>query len=236
MQFFLSIKTAFALFLIAIVIVFIGSLTLPYHLAFFSGIDETPLFRWLADAGKLHLTWWIYALICILAFTAVSTIFCTVEALVKKTTRKNFILKLSPQIMHIGVLFIMLGHLLTASIGLKTDLLIKKAAQKRVADTIGISVEDVKVETDEQGYYTAWEATVVWSEEGLKEKKKTLRPVHPVYFGEFGLFIKSVTIEPEASALIRVIRDPGAVWALLGGILLALGGAGFMFGKYRSLG
>jgi hypothetical protein len=83
-QFFLSLKTVFGFYFIFIVIVLIGSLMLPTNLAFFSGIDDEPLFRWLADNVNLKITWWIYALIFMLALFAVSTIFCTVEALLKR--------------------------------------------------------------------------------------------------------------------------------------------------------
>jgi hypothetical protein len=231
-QFFLSLKTVFGFYFIFIVIVLIGSLMLPTNLAFFSGIDDEPLFRWLADNVNLKITWWIYALIFMLALFAVSTIFCTVEALLKRMSWINFILKISPQIMHIGVLFIMLGHLLTASTGFKTDMVIYKGEEKPVTGDTAISLDDISVKTDEDGYYTDWEAKLKWIEKGKKTQAQVLRPVHPLYFGQFGLYIQSVTLEPETTALIRVCRDPGALWALIGGLLLSVGGLGFIYGRF----
>lgn len=231
-NFFLSLKTAFWFFAIFVVLNLIGSLMLPKNLVFFSGIDDMPLFRWLSDSKNIGLTWWIYALIFMLALLAVSTIFCTADALLKRMSKKNIILKLSPQIMHIGVLLIMLGHLLTASIGFKTDVVIKKGEKKTVAENAGFYLEDIKVSKDENGYDTDWEAKLIWFKDRETEEK-VLRPVHPLYFGQIGLYFKSVTTEPEQSALIRVSKDPGALWALIGGVLLSIGGIGFIYGRFN---
>jgi len=232
-RFFLSLNTAFWVFLAFIVLAFMGSLSLVNNLAFFSGIDEAPLFKWLLSVHDLRKTWWIYVMIAVLAVMAVSTIFCTIEALYKKLSLRNFVLKISPQVMHIGVLFIMLGHLLTASAGFKTDMNITKGEKKTVAGNISVSVDDVKVTTDENGYYTDWQAKLLWFENGLKKHENILRPAHPLYFGEYGIYIRSVNMGPETSALIRVCRDPGALWALIGGALLSFGGIGFIYGRSR---
>lgn len=231
--FFLSLKTAFWLFLIFIVLLFIGSLILPGNLAFFSGIDDTPLFRWLsADSKDLKLTWWIYAMLLLLFILALSTILCTVEALMKRLSIGSIILKLSPQIMHIGVLFIMLGHLLTASSGFKTDILVKKGISE-IIDGGSIYLEDIAILTDKNGYETDWEAKIAWLEE-TNTKQMILKPAQPVYLEGLGLYLKSVSEEPEPSALIRVCRDPGAIWALIGGILLLGGGMGFLYGRFST--
>jgi hypothetical protein len=232
-RFFLSLKTAFGLFLLFVLIAFVGSLMLPKNLAFFSGIDDTPLFKWLSAYGKFNLTWWIYALILMLALLAVSTIFCTVEGLLKMPGRRNLILKLSPQIMHIGVLFIMLGHLLTASVGFRSDVLIKKGSKEAIGGGRELYLNDVKAETDKNGYYTDWAAELSWLEGG-REIRKTLRPVHPLYIGGLGLYFKSVDMTDEPSALIRVCRDPGALWAFMGGILISAGGLGFIYGRFSA--
>lgn len=227
-------KTAFGFFLVSLVIFFVGSLYLPAHLAFFSGIDDTPLFRWLSESSDLRITWWIYALILMLSLLSTSTIFCTAEALLKRVSRRNLLIKLSPQIMHIGVLFILLGHLITASIGFKADMLIQKGKEAQVGKDNAISVEEIKVQMDPNGYYTDWEAKLSWLENGRKIHEGTLRPVHPLYFGQFGIYIKSVALEPDPSVQVRVCRDPGVLWALAGGLLLSVGGLGLVLGKSRA--
>jgi len=231
-KFLLSFKTVTWLFLAFIAIMFVGALSLSGNLSFFSGIDETPLFTWLVAAGDSSKTWWIYLLIAMLALLAASTIACTIDALVNRMGTTHLLVKLSPQIMHMGVLFIMLGHLLTASLGFKTDVLVKKNERTAITDTTAIYLADVSVWKDRQGYDGDWAAKIWWYDDSPIIQEKTIRPVHPRYFGQFGVYIKSVTLKPEVSALIRVCRDPGALWALIGGLLLSAGGAGFLLGRF----
>lgn len=234
LNFLLSLKTLTVLFLVFIVVLAVGSLMLPANLAFFSGIDDTPLFKWLSDAGNLRATWWIYGMILMLVFLAISTILCTAEALIKKISWRNFTLKLTPQVIHSGVLFVMLGHLLTASMGFKADVLIKKGEQKALSENISVYLEDVNVQTDVNGYTTGWEVRLWLFKDGNKIKEDVLMPVNPVYFGQFGLYSRSVEAGPDVSALIRVCRDPGALFSLIGGLLLFAGGLGFISVRFRN--
>ena len=232
LTFFLSLKTAFGFFLFFVAIMLYGSLSLPNNLAFFSGIDDARLFRWLAEAKGYAVTWWIHAMILGFGLFAVNTLFCTADVLLYRLGRRALVAKLSPQIMHAGVLFAMLGHLLTASTGDKLDIDLKKGEMKAVSATASLALEDVQVREDENGYAVDWEATVRWIEDGKRSEALGLRPVHPLYFGNTGLYSKSVSVDRAgSSALIRVSRDPGAAWALLGGLLLCLGGAGFVYSR-----
>lgn len=232
LRFFLSLNTAFGLFTAAVVIFLVGSLMLPYNLAFFSGIDDVPLFSWLAEAGKLKLTWWIFILIGMMAFLGLSTVLCTADALLKGVSRKNLVLKLSPQVMHAGVIFVMLGHLLTAWHGTRWDLSLQKGETGRIEAGASILLEDIKTQKDEAGYETRWEAELMLLSNGEEVGRKVLRPARPIYFGNTGLYIKSVKTGDKPSALIRVCRDPGALWALIGGVLISVGGLGFLQAKF----
>jgi hypothetical protein len=230
--FFLSLKTAFGFFLFFAAVCFYGSLSLSGNLAFFSGIDDTPLFRWLAEAKAFGTTGWIYLFIAALVLFAVNTLICTGEALLLRLGRTNLIARLSPQVMHIGVLFIMLGHLLTASLGVKVDVDLMKGERKHVSDSAVLALDDVAVREDANGYPVDWEASLRWIEKGRDEVPLRLRPVRPLSIGGFGLFSRSVTVDRKgSSALIRLSRDPGAAWALFGGVLLCLGGAGFVYSR-----
>lgn len=231
---FLSIRTAVILLLFFMLLAFIGSLSLITNLAFFSGIDESPLFSWLSASANLKATWWIYLMILALCLLAVNTIFCTIDALMKRAGWKGFMLKLSPEVMHVGVLFIMLGHLLTASIGFKSDLAISKGESTAIGNAAVLTVKDVRFRADAGGYAFDYEADILWAEAGKKSIEHMLRPVHPLYFGKYGIYIKSVTLEPEPSAQLRICRDPGALWAGIGGLLLAAGGICFLYAKPRS--
>ena len=222
-RFFLSLKTAVVFFAVFMAIAIAGSLSLVKNLAFFSGIDDTPLFRWLMEAHAFRQAWWIYAMILVIGLLAVNTLFCTADALLKKTGLKYLVRKLSPELIHVGVLLVMLGHLLTASVGFKADMVIKKGESKAVTGSAAISVNDVRLRTDAEGYARDWEADLQWSDSRGQSIQKVLRPVRPLYFGQFGIYIKAVSLQPEPSVQVRVCRDLGAPWALGGGVLLSIG-------------
>lgn len=230
-EFFVSLRTAFGFFLAGIVLCFIGSLMLSTNLAFFSGINDTPLFKWLADSGAPAKTWWIWTFAVLMALLSLSTILCTVDALVRGMNRKNLLLMLSPQVMHIGVLFVLLGHLLSAWLGIKEDISIKPGELKALAPGIEVRLTALDVTEDEQGYFSDWRARLTWVKDGVTVQQNILRPVHPVYFEKTGLIFRSITMGKDPSALIRAIRDPGAIWALIGGILITLGALGYVYAK-----
>jgi len=231
-RFLLSVKTVILFYLLFIFTALIGSVKIPANLAFFSGIDDTPLFRWLAENGKPSLTWWIYALIVILAFFALSTIVCTIDALLKRYPRRMLLLKLSPQVMHLGVLFIMLGHLLTASTGMREDILLQAGEKKEIPAGGTLALKDVSVRKDRFGYDADW-ITKIEYVKGDSREEFILRPVRPARKGRFGFFFRSATTEPEMNALIRVTIDNGAPWALLGGTILCFGSVGFAVARFR---
>lgn len=235
-RFFLSIKTAYGFCLFFVAVLFIGTLSLPNNLAFFSGIDDTPLFVWLAEAKEYGTTWWIYALIAGFALFALNILFCTGEFALSRLGGANLVARLSPQVMHIGALFVMLGHLLTASLGVKLDIDLKRGETKRVAGTSSIFLADVRESADENGYAVDWEANIRWIEDGATSEVMKLGPARPVYTGNYGIYSKSVAVSADgASALFRVSRDPGAGPALFGGILLCLGGLGFVYGRFSAV-
>jgi cytochrome c biogenesis factor len=232
-RFLLSVKTAILLYLLFILTALIGSVKIPANLALFSGIDDAPLFRWLSETGKPSLTWWIYVLIIILALLALSTIACTIDALLKRYPRRMLLLKLSPQIMHFGVLFIMLGHLLTAATGMREDLLLQAGEEKEISTGGTLTLREVRVKKDRFGYDADWITKVEYRNGESKGEELIIRPVRPVRAGRYGFFFRSATTEPEMNALIRVTIDNGAPWALLGGAILCLGSVGFAVARFR---
>lgn len=221
----LSVKTAFALFWLFVIIAFVGSVELPTHLSFYSGIDEEPLFKWLRENQVIVRTWWIYGLILALALIALNTIFCTVEALLKRVRGRNLIRKLMPQLMHIGVLFVMLGHLITASSSYRTEVDIKKGDFLSLPDGTKVQVLSVKEVLDEEGFPIDWVVTLKTPSGELESG-----PLRPVKVGPFTILAQAAE---EDTAVVRVVKDPGAIWALLGGVLLC--GATLVFVITRRL-
>lgn len=230
----LSLRTIFTLLLLTLLTAALGSVMLPRHLAFFSGIDDAALFKWLSDSGQIDKTWWIYSFVLLFALMGASTAACTIDALIRIKDRRGYALitGLSPQVLHMGVMFVMLGHLLTAWHGIREDIKIDKAQTVSIGQTISMELVDVRAITDSAGNDLDWEAKLIIGGAGI-DKDAVLRPARPVFVEGMGLFIKSIDTGKSPSALIRVTRDPGAVWSLIGGVLICIGGMGFIHTKFR---
>jgi len=230
----ISLNTVFALFALTIALSLIGSVMLPTHLEFFSGIDDAPLFQWLAEAGAPGVTWWIYALIASVALLALSTVACTVDALIGRSTR-GLLHKLSPQFMHLGVLLVMLALLLTAVFGMRADVEVAKGARGEVAPGLQVFVSEVSAHVNEAGTATQWLAVLELYRDGRQISKESIAPARPVFVGGLGLFFSTFNEGDKGhdgrppSVTMRVTHDPGAKWALAGGILVVLGGIGFIY-------
>lgn len=94
--------------------------------------------------------------------------------------------------------------------GFKMDILLKQGEVKMVTSNKSLLLQDVAVSKARQGYDADWEAMLVW-DDGERAQITSLKPVHPRYFGQYGLYSKSVSIAPEKTALVRVCCDPGAL-------------------------
>jgi cytochrome c biogenesis factor len=233
-RFLISLNTLFVVLGVCILLAFVGSVTLPAYLAFFSGIDDTPLFQWLEKAENIKATWWIFALIAVLALITISMLFCIADDLLKGLSKRNLVQKLSPQLIHAGTLLVLLGYLLTSAYGLRTDVLVKEGAEEPLSpSTASLYLEDLNVKTDEQGYFTDWEASIRYIGSSYISEVIVLKPARPLYHGGYGIYIKSISMGDEPAALIRVCRDPGAGWALLGGALLLTGALGTVYSRLR---
>ncbi|MBI5141097.1 MAG: cytochrome c biogenesis protein ResB [Nitrospirae bacterium] len=233
----ISLKTVFWLFAATLLFMLIGSFALPAELAFFSGIDDEPLFGWLNANANITKTWWIWAIIGAIALLGASTVLCTIDYLLNRLTRSRLLLKLSPQVMHTGALFIMLGHLLTGSYGFKTDVTVSEGKTAAVGNGVEIKLEKMTLKLDELGFASDWSAMISLSGAGSAGASKNIAPSSPVYYGGLGFYFRSVDTPSEAdgapSAVFRVSKDPGAAWALLGATLLAAGGIGFLTARFN---
>lgn len=231
-RFLVSLNTLLVVMCVFILLAFAGSVTLPANLAFFSGIDDTPLFQWLEKSENIKATWWIFGLVAVLAIMTSSMLFCIADDLLNGLSKKNMIKKLSPQLIHVGTLFVLLGYLLTSAYGLRTDVLIKKGSEETISpSSASLYLEDLNVETDEKGYFTDWKASIRYVDSSNTSEVKVLKPAQPLYQEGYGIFIKSISMGEEPAALIRVCRDPGTGWALLGGALLLTGSLGVVYSR-----
>jgi len=225
LRFFLSIKTFLWLAGISIGIFLMGSLYIPQNLDIFSEINEMPLLKWLTKNNDyLNKLYWIYILIFLIGLMWLNMLICSIDAIIKKTRLRGLIKVLSPQIIHISILIVLLGHGVSAVIGYKEDVTLKPGNLYRVKGF------DLKL--DSIGFYkrpnessTSWKVHI-----SIDNKPHVLEVGKPSFYKDVGFFAKSA-YRKRMKAIIGLVYDPGAMWEVAGAVLFVIGAAGIFYTK-----
>ncbi len=234
-NFFLSLKTTVWTLLILVCLFFVGSYMMPAYRETFSVMNEGILLAWATDvavADPLH-TWWFFAALVVLALLTLNTIVCSLQAVRGKWSRSEFFIRVSPQIIHLGFLFILLAHLFTATGGYKISGLLPQGAAARLPEGRALAIQNIDVKTDPRGYMMDWRAAVAIYEKGEIVKRGVLAPNKPVFHEGIAVYLKSLNFDNGPAADLLVAKDPGAPWALVGGILFILGSCVLLLLKWK---
>jgi hypothetical protein len=229
--FFLSLKTTIILLLALLCLLLYGSLAMPLNQEF-QLLSVVPLLHWMIES-PLTITWWLWASFGVLSFLTVNTFFCSFESLIMKRESKNWLLKISPQIIHAGFLFILLAHLLSSYASFKGATFVTKGSMLQLPNGLAVLFDSVNAVVDPSGYIQDWSAEVRYFEDGRQMTSDVIRPNNPSFEKGLGIYIKTVRLDPYPIALIEVSREPGAVWALVGGILFLVGTVSLLILKIR---
>ncbi len=221
LDFFLSLRTAIWLLLALLCILLYGSLLMPVKEEF-QTLHAVPLFQWMTE-NPLGVVWWLWAAIGVLSLLTANTLLCSIESVLKKRGAKNLLLVLSPQVIHIGFLFVLLAHLLSSYGSSRDTGFVAKGSAVTLADGTTVRFEEITAEADPSGYISDWSAEISYLREGAQFRSDVIKPNSPSFQGGYGIYIKTVKFQPFPTALIEVSRDPGALWALIGGILFLAG-------------
>ncbi|MBA4371972.1 MAG: cytochrome C biogenesis protein ResB [Thermodesulfovibrio sp.] len=221
LEFFISLRTAVWLLCGLIFFLFAGGFIMPAHEEF-QALHTTPLFTWLGDNAP-GVTWWLYGSLIVLSLVAANTLICSIEALIKKKSARAWLLVISPQIIHAGFLFILLAHLLSSYDSFQGMAMAREGEQLSLPGGITMAVDRIHTVMDPRGFIREWAAEVRCSGGGQPAAGGMIRPNEPLFHGGLGLYIKTVKVEPYPLALIQVSRDPGALYALIGGIFFLIG-------------
>jgi cytochrome c biogenesis protein ResB len=236
MSFFLSLKTAVWLLLVLIVVFFVGSYMMPAHRAVFGTMNDLLLFDWMQQVAlqRPWETWWFFASLALLVLLTINTIACSLQAVKGRWTRSDFFLRISPQIIHIGFLFILLAHLLGAGMGYRLSGMVPQGAFVRLPEGRTLHLQDLQVIPDRSGFPTDWRAGVEIYENGKKVAAGTLGPNSPLFYHGVGIYLKSFDFEQGPVAYLMVNKDPGALWALIGAVLFTTGSAVLLALKWKN--
>ena len=206
---------------IMLVMMLAGAFVMPGNNAF-QELHSTPLFEWI-QYQPLKITWWLWSVIAILAVMTLNTLFCSIESIVKKRKVTQWLLLISPQIIHIGFLFILLAHLLSGIGAYQQVTPAREGTALKLSgrDTV-LRIKDITIRLDYYGYISDWAVTVEYSTGGNMLQQDMIKPNEPSTFKGLNVNVKNLKPYPEA-VLLQLNREPGAVWALTGGIVFMIG-------------
>lgn len=199
-----------------------GAVIMPGNKAF-QALHSIPLFEWI-QRQPYTITWWLWCIIGVLVIITINTISCSIESIVRKRKVTQWLLLISPQIIHIGFLFMLLAHLLS-SIGAYQEMVYgREGTSLRLAgsDTV-MKVKDIDIRFDYYGYITDWQVDIDYTKGKDTLQTDIIKPNKPSTYNGLNVNVKNLRAYPEEVILIQLNREPGAIWALIGGILFMVG-------------
>jgi hypothetical protein len=220
-NFFLSLRTAIWLLVAQIIMLLAGAFIMPIKEEF-QALHTVPLFIWLIET-PLDITWWLWGAIAILSLLTANTILCSIEAIIKRKGARQWLLIISPQIIHIGFLFMLLAHLLSSYGSFRGTTYMNEGSAIALPNGNEIMLDRIKTDIDPSGYIRNWSADIKYYRDGSFVKDDVIQPNSPSLLDGLGIYIKKVEVFPSPVVLIEVTKEPGALWALAGGILFLAG-------------
>ncbi|HEX8949455.1 MAG TPA: hypothetical protein VF790_10865, partial [Dissulfurispiraceae bacterium] len=185
-------------------------------------IHALPLLRWLPQQ-PVSITWWLWGAVGVLVLLTANTLFCSVESVLRKRTVSQWLLIISPQVIHIGFLFILLAHLMSAISGFKGVTAAREGTVLALPGGVSVGIGPISLALDSYGYIHDWTVDIEYVAEGKVVRRDRLMPNAPSFFEGLGIYVKDLRAFPDRAVLLELSREPGAVWALIGGILFAAG-------------
>lgn len=185
-----------------------------------SNINNVALYDWLL-AVPLSESWWLWGSIALLAVLALNTLLCSIDSLRMKWQKGSFVVRIVPQLMHLGFLFIMIAHLQTAYGGFKQVMQVEAGSSITFPDGSTVVFTDFAATYSRMGMPTAYSATLECRSPG-KTETAVISPNHPFFHLGHGVYIKDIAPPPMKAALVEVHKEPGARMALTGGAIFTV--------------
>ena len=234
-NFFLSLKTAVWLLTGLICVFFLGSYLMPAYRDVHGAMNDRLLFEWVGQVAVDHpwVTGWFFLALAALMLLTINTIVCSIQAVRGKWSREDFLLRISPQVVHAAFLVILLAHLLGAGWGYRISGMLPEGGYGRLPDGRVLQLRAIHIQGDPYGYMRDWSADVAVYDNDREIAAGVLGPNAPLFTGGAGIYLKSFELRPSPMALLLVTKDPGAVWALAGSILFMIGTVIVLFLKWK---
>lgn len=185
-----------------------------------SSINEVALLDWLREV-PLRESWWLWLAIALLAVLALNTLLCSIDSLRLKWQKESFLARITPQLMHLGFLFIMIAHLQSAYGGFKQTMQVGAGSSIKFPDGSNVVFTGFDATYGKMGMPTAYSATLDCQSNG-KVVTAVISPNHPFFHLGHGVYIKDIAPPPMKAALVEVHKEPGAGMALTGGAIFTV--------------
>jgi len=217
----MSLRTAIWLLMALLCLLFYGSVVMPSN-AKFQSLSTVALFQWMAG-NSFSITWWLWAAIGVISLLTANTLLCSIESVAKKRSARQWMLVISPQVVHIGFLFILLAHLLSGYSSFRGTAVVYENSGLRLPNGSDVVFRKIDMDMDPMGYIRDWSAAVEYFKEGRSLGSDKIRPNSPSFREGLGIYIKDVQRQPYPAAMIEVSSEPGAIWALTGSLVFLIG-------------
>jgi len=120
---------------------------------------------------------------------------CGIQAVRGRWSRADFLLRVSPQIAHLGFLFILLAHVLGAGWGYKLSGMMPESSYAQLPEDRALYLKEIRVETDPNGYMRDWAAEADVFENNKLVMVGALGPNRPLFYNSVGIHIKSLNFD-----------------------------------------
>jgi len=150
-RFFCSTTLTVVLAFIICVVTAFGSIVTVNSRPFFRKIDHEIFLPWFYRHGaeRLDLTFWIYILLILIALFGLNTFVCTIDKLYRIVKLRLPKRAFYPQIIHIGFMVALLGHLVGSVAGFRTyENILVKGRQTPVPHSAGMTVRLDNLDTE----------------------------------------------------------------------------------------
>ncbi len=231
LRFFLSLRTAIWLLISLILFFLIGAVMMPARPEY-RALYMEPLLPWMLNSPPL-VSWWLWLSLAASALLAANTLLCSIESIVRKREARQWLLIISPQIVHIGFLLILLAHLFSSYGSFKATAVAYQGTVLALPDGSEVLFRDVRAAADPSGFVTDWSADISYAVQGQETSRDTIRPNRPSLRNGMGLYIQTVRIGPFPVAIVELSKEPGAGWALAGGLFFFVGMVMLLIVKIR---
>ncbi len=183
--FFSSIILTVVLAVLICIVAAIGSIITIQHPAVMSYLDHEVLIYGLKELSHQFEIYWIIVLTFLIALFAINTFVCTLDKITSIVKNRGNWRRLMPQIVHIGFLIALTGHLIGSVSGFKTtgNVLFKDELTPVAAvRDLSVRLDDFTAKNDSYGYRDYMKTTISLFRDNVKILTGDISVNHPLIY------------------------------------------------------